>query len=173
MPQKDNPTLLLKDARIIFRNLAGREREFNSEGDRNFCVVLEPDHAKKLLADGWRVKQLKPREEGEEGDYILKVKANYKTGKPPKIVLKRNNVRTELSVDDPDKADVSIVDAVDIASADVFINGWWSDMQGGGYSAFLKTLFVTVELDPLELMYENEESAQTPGTAEDDEEALV
>lgn len=144
----DSPTLTIMDARIIFRNFAGQERDYNSEGDRNFSLVLPPERAEKLLAEGWRVKQLKPREEGEQGDYHLKVKLNYKKGRPPRVVMITSGGKTELGADE-----VAMLDAADIKRVDVVVNGWWSDMAGGGYSGFLKSLFVTINEDELELLY--------------------
>lgn len=152
MAQNESPSVTVEDARLIFRNFAGREREFNSEGDRNFSVILEPGLAQQLKKDGWRVKQLKPREEGEEGDYHLKVTVNYKKGRPPRCVLITSNNRTELGSDE-----VMLFDTADIKKADLIINGWWSDMAGGGYGAFLKTLFVTINEDELELKYNDPE----------------
>lgn len=154
----ENPQVLLEDAKIIFRNFAGRAREFNSEGDRNFSVILPPDVAKKMEKDGWRVKQLKPREEGEEGDFHLKVTVNYKTGRPPRCVLITSKNRTELGADE-----VAILDSADIKKVDLIVNGWWSDMAGGGYGGFLKSIFVTIDEDALELKYADfPDSGQKP-----------
>lgn len=152
--RNEQKTLLIEDARLIFRNFSGVEREYNSEGDRNFSVILEPSLARKLLEEGWRVKQLKPREEGEEGDYHLKVTVNYKKGRPPRCVLISSSNRTELGGDE-----VGILDSVDIKRADVFINGWWSDMAGGGYGGFLKTALITINEDELEMKYAEMQNA--------------
>ncbi len=62
--------------------------------------MLEPELAKKLIDEGWRVKQLKPREEDEEGDYHLKVTVNYKKGRPPRCVLITSQGRTDLGADE-------------------------------------------------------------------------
>lgn len=148
MAKVDNNTVIIEDARIIFRNFGGRELLYNSEGDRNFSVILEPELAKLLKEDGWRVKQLRPREEGEEGDYHLKVIVNYKKGRPPRCVLITSNNRTDLGADE-----VGILDAADIKKVDLIINGWHSDMAGGGKSAYLKSIFVTLNEDELELKY--------------------
>ena len=40
MPANDN-TVLMEGVRIIFRNFAGKEGQYNREGDRNFAVLLE------------------------------------------------------------------------------------------------------------------------------------
>jgi hypothetical protein len=156
--QKKTQPIMIEDAQLIFRNFAGREQAFNSEGDRNFSVVLYPALAEELKALGWRVKQLKAREEGEEGDYHLKVKVNYSKGRPPRVVLITSKNRTELGADE-----VGIIDTADIKIADVVINPWWSDMAGGGYSGFLKTLFVTVNEDEIEMKYADMQPADPEG----------
>ena len=145
---ENNKTLLLEDAKIIFRNFSGVEREYNSAGDRNFSVVIPPDLAKKLIDEGWRVKQLKAREDDEEGDYHLKVNVNYKKGRPPRCVLVTSRQRTDLGAEE-----VGIFDSADIKKVDLIVNGWYSDMAGGGYSGFLKSIFVTLHEDALELKY--------------------
>lgn len=146
----DAPTELIEDAKLLFRNFAGLEKPFNSAGDRNFCVVLDKERAERMKAIGWRIKQLKPRDDepDTEGDYYMQVKVNYKTGRPPRCVQITSGNRVELGTDE-----VMLFDAADIKKADLIINGYWSDMAGGGYSAYLKTIFVTLNEDDLERMY--------------------
>lgn len=138
------------DARLIFRNFQGLERPFNSEGDRNFSVVLEELEAKELIAEGWRVKQTKERLDGTPGDYHLKVKLNYKKGRPPRcvVITPSSGKRVEWGEDE-----IGMLDIADIDKVDVLINGWWSDMAGGGYSGFLRTIFVFLHEDALEVKY--------------------
>ena len=57
--------LMIENAKIIFRNFAGKEGMYNAEGDRNFCVLLEDDLAEQLVKDGWNVKTLRAREEDD------------------------------------------------------------------------------------------------------------
>lgn len=148
MPTKERKSVVIRDAKILFRNFAGREREFNPEGDRNFSVVLDPDLAKQLLADNWRVKQLKPRGENEEGDYHLKVNLNYKKGQPPRVVMVTSSGRTDLGSDELD-----ILDYIEIESCDMTLNGSWSDMSGGGYAAYLRSIYVNIHEDDLDREY--------------------
>lgn len=143
-----NESITIQDAKILFRNLAGQERQYNSEGTRNFSVVLSPEEADEYKKRGWRVKQLKPQEDGTPGDYHLKVNVNYKTGRPPRVVLLTSQGRTDLGPDE-----VAMIDVADIEKADLVLNGWYSDLNGGGYSAYLKTMFVKIREDELELLY--------------------
>lgn len=152
-PNKDDsPSELIEGAKLLFRNFTGIARDFNNEGDRNFSVILDPKRAEKMLAAGWRVKQLKARDEDEMGDYHLKVKVNYRTGRPPRCVLISSGNRTELGADE-----VQLLDVADIKNVDLIINGYWSDMAGGGYTGYLKSIWVTINEDELDLKY-----AQTP-----------
>jgi hypothetical protein len=151
MPEKETKQLLLENLGprdILFRNFAGVQKQYNDAGKRNFSVKLEPEMARQLLAEGWRVKQLKAREDDEEGDYHMKVTVNFSTGRPPHCVLLSSRGRTDLGMDE-----VMILDVADIKKVDCIINGWWSDMAGGGYGAFLKSIFVTINEDELELKY--------------------
>lgn len=157
-------SIVIKNAKLLFRNFSGRELAYNSEGDRNFHVILDPETAAELKARNWRVKQLNSREEDEEGDYHLKVNVNYKKGRPPRVVLVTSKGRTDLGADE-----VGIIDAADIEKADVILNGWYSDMAGGGYSAFLKTIFVTLREDELELMYSDLPDVGVPQTKSENE----
>jgi len=161
----DQKQILVENAKITFKNFEGREGQFNSPGDRNFHLLLEPALAKQMKADGWRVKQLKPRGEDEEGDFAIKVIVNYKKGRPPQCVLVTNQGknRTELGPDE-----VGMLDLVDIKNLDLIINGWYSENYGGGYSAYLKTLFMTVNEDELQLKYADMEPSELGSIMDDD-----
>ena len=64
------PNLNIEDAKLIFKNFAGQGDNYNREGDKNFCVVLEDeDLIEDLIKDGWNVKQLQSKD--EEGAVTL------------------------------------------------------------------------------------------------------
>lgn len=150
--------LVLKDAKLIFRNFAGKQQQYNSPGDRNFCVLLNQDVAEQAAKDGWNVKYLKPREEGDEPQAYLQVKVEYEKGRPPRCVMLSSKGSNDLGA-----SEVELLDAVDIKRADVLIRPYnWSVNGNEGVKAYLKTIYVTINEDEIELMYSRELQAADP-----------
>jgi hypothetical protein len=159
MPRDDN-TIVMEGVRIIFRNFAGREGQFNREGDRNFGVILDDEKlVKMLLDDGWNVKFLKPREEGDEEQPYLPVSVNFK-GRPPQCVMITSRGRTTLHEDE-----IELLDWADIRNVDLIVRPYeWAVSGKTGIKAYLKSIFVTIEEDALELKY-----ADTPDARRGDD----
>lgn len=147
-------TLVMQDARIIFRNFAGKEGMYNAEGDRNFCLLLEPDVAEAMAKDGWNIKTLKAREEGDEPQPYVQVSVKYRgrngnAVRPPSIVMVTSRGKTSLSEDE-----VELIDWVDIANVDLIIRPFsWSVNGKSGIKAYLKSLYITIQEDALQLKY--------------------
>lgn len=147
-------TLVIEDARILFRNFKGEEGQFNAPGDRNFCLLLEPELAEEMAADGWNIKMLKPREEGDPPLPYIQVSVKYvgrggKRLRPPKMVLISSRGRTEL-----DEDLVEMLDYADIKTVDLIIRPHRWDVNGkSGIKAYVKSLFATINEDELELKY--------------------
>ena len=149
MAKQDN-TVLMEGVRIIFRNFAGKEGQYNREGDRNFAVLLDEPTAHAMGADGWNVKFLQPRsdEEGEGPQAYLPVSVNFK-GRPPRIVLVTSRGRTNL-----DEYGVEMLDWVDIINVDLIVRPYeWTVNGKSGIKAYLQSIYVTIEEDPLEIKY--------------------
>ena len=151
----------IENARIIFRNFSGKEGQYNREGDRNFAVVLQPEDAERMEADGWNVKYLKAREEDEGPTPYIQVSVSYKS-RPPKIVLisYRGNppekVRTTLPEPDAEFDLVSMLDFADFANVDLSLNPYqWSVNGNTGVKAYLRQLFATIQRDELEFKYDD------------------
>lgn len=161
--KQEYDTILFEDARILFRNFEGKEKKFNPPGQRNFCVLLPPNLAGTMEAEGWNVRFLKPREEGDLPQPYLQISVSYKL-RPPKIVLisEANRSRTFL-----DEDSVHILDWADIKTIDFVINpSFWEVNGKSGIKAYLKKMFVTLEEDELELKYADDNI----GNPSDDEE---
>mgnify|MGYP003576576433 CR=1 FL=1 len=149
MPQPDN-TVMMEGVRIIFRNFAGKEGQYNREGDRNFAVLLDENVARTMAEDNWNVKWLNPREdeEGQEPQAYLPVSVNFK-GRPPRIVLITGRGRTNL-----DEDSVEMLDWADILNVDMIIRPYAWDVNGKtGIKAYLQSIYVTIEEDALEQKY--------------------
>ena len=128
----------IKEARILFRNFSGNRTQFNDEGRRNFCVLLGNGIADEMIKDGWNVKFLKPREEGDVPQPYIQVKVNYNGNRPPKIVMMVGEKQTPVTEDM-----VQMLDWAEIEWVDVILNPYIYDKRDGsgqGVSAYLKTI---------------------------------
>lgn len=165
MADRRIPNLTLEGVRIAFRNFAGVEGQYNRAGDRNFAVMLPPDLATDLVEQGWNVKQLRPREEGDAPQDYIQVSVSYKA-RPPRVVLITSRGRQNLTEDE-----ISILDWADIRNVDMILNPYeWTVNGKSGIKAYLGSLYVTIFEDELELKYSDvPDSAQNAiGSREDD-----
>lgn len=146
-------TFMVEDAQLVFRNFSGKEGQYNREGDRNFAVILDPKVAEQMLKDGWNVKYLASREDGEEDTPYIQVAVNFKI-RPPRVVMLTSMSRTNL-----DESSVAVLDWADIQTADLIARAYEWEVNGkSGIKAYLKSLFVTIEEDELERKYAINES---------------
>jgi hypothetical protein len=145
----DAKTFMVEDARIIFRNFTGKEGQYNREGDRNFAVILDEKNAARMEKDGWNVRYLEPREEGDEVTPYISVSVNF-NNRPPRVVMLTSTTRTQLNADS-----VEILDWADIKQVDLIARGYeWNVNGKTGTKAYLQSLFVTIEEDALEKKYQ-------------------
>jgi hypothetical protein len=150
MPPNDN-TVLMEGVRIIFRNFAGKEGQYNREGDRNFAVLLDDEVANQMAEDGWNIKWLKPREEDEDEteQAYLGVSVNFAKGRPPRVVMVTSRGRTNLG-----EEEVEMLDWADITNVDLIVRPYeWSVNGKTGIKAYLQSIYVTIEEDALEIKY--------------------
>lgn len=135
----------IDNARIIFRNFAGEERQYNPKGQRNFCVLINPEDAYILRDNGWKIKVLKPREEGDQEQPYLPVAVRF-GAYPPKIVMVTSNGQTQLT-----EETVGLLDTAEISNVDIIIRPY--EWDPGKIKAYVKTMYVTIEEDELEKKY--------------------
>lgn len=159
--KKVNDKITIEGARLIFRNFSGEEGQFNPKGNRNFCVLLDPDLAERLEEDGWNVKHLKPREDEDEPQAYLQVKVMF--GKiPPHCILVTSKNKKTLTEDQ-----VGMLDWVEIKNVDLIIRPYNYELRDGtrGVKAYLKAIYVTIVEDELELKYRDVPDADVPDSA--------
>lgn len=144
----ERKTIAIENAHLFFKNFSGEQTAFNRAGDRNFCVFIDPEIAPKLKEDGWNIRMLNPRDDGDEPRPYIQVKVSYKNI-PPRIYLMTSRKKRML-----DEETVGELDIVDIQSCDLIITPYeWTINGKSGISAYLKTMYVVMEEDEFAAKY--------------------
>lgn len=149
----------IEDARLIFKNFAGEPSKYNKEGDRNFCIAIpNQDIADSLKNDlnefgvGWNVKIRPPRDVDEDPFMFLKVKLSF-NGNGPDVFLITNGKMNRL-----DEESIAVLDHVDISHVDLSIRPYDDEINGRPFrSAYLRSIYVTQNVDRLAARYAEEE----------------
>lgn len=138
----------VENARILFRNFAGKEGKFNAAGQRSFCLVINNDIAEDLARIGWNIKYLNPRDPDEAPQAYLQVKVAYENY-PPKIYLISGGKKTELNEDT-----VDVLDYAEIENVDLIVRPYCWEVNGKtGIKAYVKNMYVTIVENEFEKKY--------------------
>lgn len=146
--------LTLENARIFFKDFSAEGRFAN--GKRTFCVEIPEDLVEQLQRDGWNLKSRESRVDPDAVTWFIKVEASYRA-RPPRVIcipsITKN--RTYLT-----EATIASLDYAEILNVDLTINPYPWEVNGkSGVKAYLGTMYVTIQEDPLDAKYTDEEAA--------------
>lgn len=149
MYQNKPQNIRIEGAQLIFKNFRGEGDQFNAPGNRNFGVLVTEEQAEVFSKDGWNVKHRKPDEDGYMQAW-LSVKVKF--GKiPPTAILVTSRGKIRL-----DETNIGQLDFLRLSNCDLVIRPYCYPATAGrpaGVSAYLKTIYATVEEDYLEEKY--------------------
>lgn len=152
--------LTLRNVRIIFRNFAGAPTRFNAAGGkRTFSILLNEMEANELRSMGFNVKALKQRDPDDDPAFHLPVEVSYRV-KPPRIVFISNQGRKRTVIDEDT---VGLIDYTEIEKIDLTINPYQWEMENArGVKAYLRTMYVTIREDELDIEYAQDFGPEVP-----------
>ena len=148
-------TLQIDDARIIWTNFEGREKQYDREGDRNFTLVFDDEElVDELIEKGWNIRK-RPSDDPDEPPFMtMKVKLSYKERPDgsvmgPTAYLWTNGVRNTL-----DQDSIACLDQIDRGEVNLDIRPHDWDYRGKtGRTARLNVIEVFQNVDRFQERY--------------------
>lgn len=136
-------SLSVEGARILWTNFSGRPTKFNAAGGkRTFNLVLDYDTADALAKDGWNIREIESKHEGDESTYVTEVTVGFGQF-PPKIYLIDGYTKRMQPLDEES---IAQLDNIDIENIDVIVrpyNHGVSNSRGTTVKGYVKSLYVT------------------------------
>lgn len=156
MPSNTIANISVENARILFKNFAGKATKFNPEGKRNFCLIVDNDLADNLKDIGWNIKYLNPRDPDEEPQAYLQVAVAFENF-PPNVFMIAGGKKTKLNEDT-----INVLDYAEIQSIDLIIRPYQWELPSGksGVKAYLKNMYVTIVENEFEAKYRDLDEAE-------------
>lgn len=141
--KNDVANVVIKNAKLIFRNFSGRAGKFNDEGERSFNVLIEDRQlAEELDKEGWNIKW--PKDEDDDRPPRLPVAVAFDPY-PPRIKQVQEGGGSVWL----DESNVFTLDDAEIIKATVVIRPYtWHRNDGtSGIKAYLRELKVKIARD--------------------------
>lgn len=160
--------IILRDAKVIYKNFSGAEQTYNTKGNRNFCPELPEALALQMKEAGWNVKHTNPQDPDEPVRYYVQVAVQYRDRYDQPVIAKFRPVvkRIDSHGDVTSLSEETIyeLDDDDILSVNLKIRG--REHSPGKIKAFAKIIYAKVdEADPFASEYRE---ADFPGADDED-----
>lgn len=179
MARKAYEKLTIRNAETDYYNFAGKANDYNSEGCRNFCLIIDDlELVQKMIEDHWNMKPYKPslnESTGEYEKYYTQVNVAYGSDfyPDPSIVYVSDGGRKQTVIDEamldidseisPDKLYFSRIDVT--VRLNRSINKRTKEPQTKGY---LMRMYAWLEEDELKREYDDLLYGDTGTLPEDD-----
>ena len=160
----NTPNLIMKGAKIIFRNFRGKDYGYNPNHKRTFSILLDPDETdiEAMREDGWNVKPIKPREGYEDEPQMFKLEVEVRWDKyPPSIWQITSNGEDEngnkkYSRTKMDEESVGTFDTAEIVNVNVEISHGKTYSCNGkvGIKAYVRKMQIEVVQDEFDSFYD-------------------
>lgn len=157
-----NEKITMRNVVVRFPNFDGAASGYNPAGNRNFNILLTEDEASELREKGFYVKS-KIRDDGMVLE-TLKINVSYRGYSAPKIIVICRGEQIEYTEDD----DLSKIDGLyktgSVIKTDLRFSPYRNKdrTDNYGYSAYLDSIYITIEDDPLAAEYDAMCSSYTP-----------
>ena len=144
---------VLENVKIIFPNFAGRPDKYNKQGGKlYFTAELSKEQADKLAADGWNVKWPEVKEDEDPYPPRIKVNLPFKGYTKPLVYIRTSRGNKLLDEETIDLVDGIILEGRAL-NVDLIIRPFVWDEDTGAISAYLQSMYVTIEENILERKY--------------------
>lgn len=139
--------LIINNANIGYKNFEGRVSATNKYGERTFVIFFEDDVAKDMQDRGWNIKWPKDKLENPDSEKqaFLPVKLKFRTrdNRPTSVKIVKIMGDNHFFLGEEDVKDL---DKLKLLNVDLKVRPY--EFEPGRYSAFLDTIYATVEMDP-------------------------
>lgn len=143
--------IIIRDAKVRYRNFSGKGDNYTPAGIRTFTVFLDDDLGNTLRDEGWNVKwKISKKRPDDPPQAQLKVTVSYRQT-PPNIVTITGRGRRDLNEDT-----VKSLDFADVKQWNLVITpSYWKVNDKRGIKAYLKSLVAWQREDELEADYKD------------------
>ena len=154
-----NNLITIENAHIIFVNMQGSRQTYNDEGRRNFNVLLTEEQAEAMRDLGVNVRVRASKYEDGENQNLLKVNVNVNSKYPPKVYMMTPGGQLNLLSVDMYALIDQAAEEHRIENVDLTFRAYKSPLRTDdrGLSAYLNSMVVTIEEDPLLKKYRGSE----------------